>query len=116
MLMSYQSEYKQRLGAAIFKGSKCIGLGFNKLKSHPRASQDYCSLHAEQDAIISTVRQYKDDLDGCSIYVYREHNKTKKPMLSKPCTICMDMIKNVKIKKVYYTDNTNDRGWSYIKL
>lgn len=108
-LISYHSNYKQRIGVAIYKGARLVSTGFNYLKTHPKYASKYPSIHAEISAIIKA----QTDLNGCAIYVYREHNKYKTPMLSLPCNNCMSAIFEAGISKIYFT---TDGGWDMIKL
>lgn len=111
-LISKHSTYNPQIGAVIYKGNKAISVGFNKKKSHPVfANEDrFYSLHAEMGAIINA----KQDLTGCSIYVYREY-KDGSPALAKPCHLCMPSIIEAGITKIYYSDS-NAQGYSVINL
>jgi len=102
------------MGAVIFRGNKVVSTGFNKMKSHPRyANEDwYYFLHAEMMAIINA----KQDLTGCSIYVYREFKNGDGYALAKPCDSCMAAIIESGISRVYFTDNNNPKGYSYMKV
>ena len=90
------------IGAVISKGGKVISVGHNQKKTHPLTNT--YSLHAEAAAIIGR-RYHKEDLSGCSIWVYRERTSGE-PGMSKPCDDCMRLIVASGIKKVYYTTNS----------
>ena len=95
------SNHRIKVGAVI-SGKKPIMACSNKSTSHPlyaNGSDLRNSLHAECRAIINSS---KNDLNGSTIYVFRETKKGK-PALAMPCKFCMDMIKKVGIKKVYFT-------------
>jgi dCMP deaminase len=111
-MISRHSEYTVQIGAVIYRGNKVISVGFNKVKSHPKlANEDrFYSLHAEMSAIINA----KQELKGCSIYVYREF-KEGGYALAKPCNRCMATIIESGITKIFFTD-TNERGYSCIKV
>lgn len=111
-LISKESTHFPQIGAVIYKGNRVISLGFNKIKSHPKlANEDrFFSLHAEMSAILNA----KQNLKGCTIYVYREYQDGD-PALAKPCKHCMPNLIEAGISKVYYTDN-NDDGYSVLKL
>ena len=87
-----------KLGAVIVKGNKIISVGFNKNKTHTKSNHAWKRLHAEICAIIKA----KQDLTGCSIYVYRE-TKNGALGLSKPCPSCFAAIKESGIKTMFYT-------------
>lgn len=108
------SDYNPSIGCAIYRGNKLVSIGFNKKKSHPKLanSDRFYSLHAEMSALLNA----KQDVSGCTMYVYREFRGNGKPALAKPCTNCMPSIIEAKISRVVYTDNTNELGYSIIKL
>lgn len=56
-------------------------------------------IHSEVDAILKC----KDLSKAHKISVFR-HNKQGKPMLAKPCPICMLMIKESGIKEIEWTE------------
>lgn len=100
-LASKNSSYKQRVGACIFKSGKPVSIGFNYVhKSHPEYAKEFYSIHAE----VSALLKLDSDIKNASMYIYREHNKDKSPMLAKPCKDCMSaIIASGRIKKIYYT-------------
>lgn len=98
-----KSTHKQfPVGAVIFKGNKIISKGFNSIrhcsKIKPQFKEWYNSLHAEQQAIISTHKNIK----GCDILVVRI-KKDGSFGLAKPCDMCESFIMYKKIRNVYYT-------------
>jgi len=98
--VSKLSDHKRfGLGAVIVSGSKIISVGANKLKTHPKSTHPYQSLHAEMAAIISAHQ----DLSKCDIYVYRETKQGVQAM-AKPCIYCQTMIKEAGIRTVYYSN------------
>lgn len=88
------------LGAVVVDGSKIISVGANKLKTHPKSTHPYRSLHAEMAAIIAAHQ----DLSKCDMYVYREI-KSGVPALAKPCQYCEVMIQEAGIRHIYYSTN-----------
>lgn len=100
--LSRKSTYWHKLGAVIVYKNRLIGLGFNNpSKTHTRSNNFYKTIHAELSAIINAGQ---DSLEGCEIYVYREHADGS-PALSKPCKCCRQIIESVGIKKIHYTTN-----------
>lgn len=99
-LASGLSEYKIQIGCAIFRGNRLIGIGTNKLKTHPLIESGHVSMHAEQHAILTS----KADLYGATIVVYREL-KNGTPALAKPCSMCMEMIIGAGFGRLMYTTN-----------
>jgi len=111
------SDYKkQHIGCVIVYKKQIISVGHNQCKTHtlqaiynqfrdfkPRP-QTHHFLHAEIDAIIK-IRYLNLDWSKVEIYVYREHKSEGKLMMSKPCQACMNYIKDLGIRKIYYTIN-----------
>lgn len=89
------SQMKPRVGAAVVKGGRVLGVGYNRPGATRRTPY---SRHAELTAIVAA-----GDCAGAAIYVYREHGLTGKPMLAKPCASCEEVIRLAGIRKVYYT-------------
>lgn len=101
-----KSSYKHRIGAVVVSGGSCLSRGFNELR-HARDLKEYSawenSVHAERNAI-KRVKD-KSKLQGASIFIYREF-KNGMPATAAPCNNCLDLIKAVGIKKVYFTMST----------
>jgi len=99
-----KSNFKHRHGCVIFKGSKIIATGYNEIRHCQRLDRKYKrwvnSLHAEQKTIIFSDVSVK----RCSLLVIRINNKGKL-CNSKPCRLCMGLINDVGISKVYYSDS-----------
>ncbi len=101
---SLLSTHKTRVGACIVKKNKIISYGHNNpKKTHPLAIKynKYKGICAEMDCIIGHNRTI---FKGAIIYVYREL-KNGTIANAKPCHACMDLIKDCKIKRIYYTNN-----------
>lgn len=97
--LSYKSDYKHRLGSVIVKKGKVIGLGINKMKTHPKSNTPYKTIHCEFDAVLNArIEDFKD----CSIYIYRE-TPTGKIANSKPCKSCEAMLESIGMENVYYS-------------
>lgn len=119
------------VGAVVVYKHKIIAGGHNSDKTHPmqeRYNELYrkfnnstgCpikhSLHAEISAIsaIPFVIGKEVDFSKAKIYVYRiAVGKPNGYGLSKPCPACLNAIKDLGIKDIYYTD---DFGLSYLRL
>lgn len=109
--------YRNHTGAvAIYNGS-VIAEGWNSEKTSPlqaryndlRGFDSYkyrASLHAEM-MVISKIRYLDIDFSKVQLFVWRGKEQ---PRLSKPCEACEKAIREVGIKKVFYTGND-----SYIK-
>ena len=67
--------------------------------------------HAELAALVPLIRD-GIDLSNAAIYVYRAH-KNGTLAMSRPCPSCMQLIKDVGIKRVFYT---TENGYAYEKI
>lgn len=107
----------RQYGAVIVKDDEIIATGYNgaprgienccdkgycKRKQSAIKMEDYsdcCSVHAEQNAIISAARR---DMLGATLYLVGRENDTEISDIA-PCAICARMIKNagliVKMRK-----------------
>lgn len=103
---------KQRLGCVIVNRGVPLNSGCNNMqKTHPRASRyEYPYLHAELDALIGVD---EDDLRGSTVYVGRRR-RDGATGLAKPCDHCMQEMRRVGVKCVFYTLNYG--GIGYIDL
>lgn len=98
-LSQHSDHHQHKLGAVIVKKNKILGIGFNKVKTHTKSPHKFNMLHAEISAILNTDPK---DLEGSSIYVYRER-KDGKLGNARPCIYCYQLIYKYKIKKIYYS-------------
>jgi deoxycytidylate deaminase len=98
--MSLHSTHHQfRIGCAIVRGNQIVSLGFNKIKTHPKAKTPYRQLHAEITAILAADKR---DLRGCEVYTFREH-KDGTLAIAKPCVHCQMALAEVGIGKAHFT-------------
>jgi deoxycytidylate deaminase len=99
---------KYRLCAIITdKKDNILSIGYNSyIKTHPRqayyaektGNSHRIFLHAELDALVKIPY----GLVPSSIFIARV-SKNKKPLLAKPCEICLMAIQDAGIKNIYYT-------------
>lgn len=94
------------VGAIVVYNNKIIGRGYNKKNKTKRITD-----HAEIIAINKASKKIGDwRLDNCELYVTLE-----------PCNMCKEVIKQSRIKKVYYLtsslfNNEINRNISYEKV
>ena len=100
---------KHKLGCVVVKKNEVIGLGFNKFKTHPKSKHPFQMIHAELDATLGINREV---LSGAEVYVYRE-TKDGAQAIAKPCPYCEAALREVGVKKVYYT---TDYGYDGLTL
>jgi len=106
-LAGHKNHNQHRLSATILYKGRPLAFGVNhQTKTNPKIKR-YCCLktqHAEMDAIWK-VRN-KELLKGSTIVIYRQdrHGNYAK---SRPCSACMAMIKEYRIKTILYSDVGN---------
>lgn len=135
----YSTCRRSRCGSIIVKNGHVIGLGFNsppkdnlehkrcsykKEQYHKKVTDKSCCIHAEQRAIINTLKNNPDKVKDSTLYFIRLDNHGKPKHALKPyCTICSKMALDVGIKKfvlwhkegvcVYNTKQYNELSFSY---
>jgi deoxycytidylate deaminase len=101
--LAMSSKCRMKHGAVVVSGGSIISLGINSMKNNPAfISEEHvfdASIHAEVDAL----RKIKNSVKGGTIYVARV-NRQGKPMISRPCDRCYDVIVEMGIGKIVYTD------------
>lgn len=95
--VSRLSSMRQRVGAAVVKGGRILGVGCNRPGSSTRTPSSW-SRHAELQAIVNA-----GDVRGATIYVYSER-RDGTIRLAKPCVNCAELIRTAGIKKVVYSE------------
>lgn len=110
--VSKLSNHRQKLGCIIVDKHRIISSGYNRCDKYHRIQalldqKQFCTqaclgpIHAEVDALIPLINN-KCDLSKATIYVYREH-KDGNLALSRPCSRCMHLIRELNIRKIKYT-------------
>ena len=90
-----------RVGAVIFKGNKIFAEGRNSIRCcRNLKKKNWNSVHAEQHAILNMG---ETKCKGLSMLVIRL-NLSDNIRLAKPCDMCQDLIKQVGIKRVFYSN------------
>lgn len=110
-LANYATYKRYKVGCVVVYHNKVLSTGFNRDTTHPlqrkynkyRNIPDWSphKMHAEVDAIRHII-DLDIDWSGVSIYIYRKL-KDRPFGLAKPCKSCMQLIKDLGIKHVYYT-------------
>lgn len=113
MKASQMSDYKkQHIGTVLVCGTQIISVGFNTNKTHPLqqwynkyrvlgGNKVQHKMHSEVLAFIK-VRHFEIDWSKVELYNYRIKADGSLGN-SRPCLSCMAMIKDLGIKKIYYT-------------
>ena len=120
--VSELSDHKHyKIGAVVVMNHRIISSASNSnSKTHPLQKKynkyrftdegDH-KQHAELAALVPLIRD-GIDLSNAAIYVYRAH-KNGTLAMSRPCPSCMQLIKDVGIKRVFYT---TENGYAYEKI
>jgi deoxycytidylate deaminase len=114
--VSELSDFKQHhIGAVAVYGHKIISSGCNSCKTNPmqkrlnihRFDADTpATLHAELSCLLPLINRKDIDFNNVSLYIYREY-KNKTPAISRPCPSCMALIRELGIRKLYYTGDSS---------
>jgi len=91
------SSHRTQMGAVIVMKNHPIAVGYNQSKSHPEAR--ISGLHAEIHSIKCSDTK---DFRGASIFVYRQDKKGN-PAMARPCEYCLEELKELGFKWMYYT-------------
>ena len=113
---NYRGASNAKIGAVAVFRRAIIAQGYNQNKTHPLQQRyniyrynvngnHYCpsKIHAEME-LISKIRYLDINFSEVEIYVYRE-TKDGRKALAKPCLACTKALKDLGIKKVFYTTN-----------
>jgi deoxycytidylate deaminase len=103
--------YKCHTGAVAIYGNKVLAIGWNSEKLSPlqakyntrtrgfNGHKYRSSIHAEM-MVVNKIKYLDVDFSQVRIFVWRGQNT---PMLSKPCKACEKAIRDLGIRKVFYT-------------
>ena len=111
--VSMLSDYpKVNIGCVVVYKHKIISSGYNSMRTHPtqgrlnklRFDEDTpARLHAEVSALLPLINRRDIDFSRVSIYLYREY-KDGNLAPSRCCKACFSLIRQLKIKNIYYTN------------
>jgi len=105
-----QNQHPKPMVAIIVKGSRIVGIGTNKTKTHTKQAEhsrykDICKsikLHAEIDAILATPEAL---LQGSDIYVIRIRRMDGSLGSSTPCPACMGACIKAGLRRIYFVED-----------
>lgn len=114
--MSELSDFKQHhIGAVAVYKHKIISSGYNSNKTNPtqkrlnihRFNVDTpATIHAELSCLLPLINRKDIDFSDVSLYIYREY-KNGEPAISRPCASCMALIRQLGIRKLYYSGDNS---------
>lgn len=104
-----QSVHTYKIGAVVFKNRNILSAGHNSVRSNAKIPFKYRtewknSYCAEKDALMKIPLE---DIKNCHILVIRINNKGEL-RTSKPCNTCMDMIRDARIKKIWFVNKQGE--------
>lgn len=118
---SYKATYSGysavKIGCVVVYRGTILARGSNSNKSHTTQHKyNYLryndkdinyyynpSIHAEIQAL-NKIKYLDIDFSKVKIYIYRQF-KNGSPAMARPCVSCMKFIKDLGIRKIYYTTN-----------
>lgn len=110
--VSEMSDFERvKIGAVAVYSHRIISSGTNSNKTNPlqkkynayRYSKDMGhTLHAEVECLLPLINRKDIDFSRVSLYIHRTH-KDGTLALARPCPACMALIRELGIKKIYYT-------------
>ena len=114
--MSELSDFKQHhIGAVAVYKHKIISSGCNSNKTNPtqkhfnihRFDVDTpATIHAELSCLLPLINRKDINFSDVSLYIYREY-KNGKPAISRPCASCMALIRQLGIRRLYYSGDNS---------
>jgi len=117
--LAHLSDHHFRVGAVIVKGRRILAGGHNKNKTHTviRNQIDKYSLVDKLHAEMTAILKARTGLEGARIYILRicPDNKDGTGM-SRPCNLCMRLIRGAGIKEIIYTTGNPEQPWMKEKI
>lgn len=105
-------DYQHRLGAILLKGGAVISIGINHtgsskiLRKYQHLRPQTLGIHAEVSAILGIT---KAEASKCVLIVGRVNSKGIFG-LAKPCPMCQEILREMGVRKVYYTTGEYEEG------
>lgn len=113
--MSTKSDFgRSQTGAVAIYRNKVLAVGWNSLKTSSIQARYNClrgfdgyssnsSIHAEM-MVVNKIKYLDIDFSQVRLFVWRGKNK---PMISKPCVACETALRDLGIKRVFYTGDNS---------
>lgn len=99
------------MGAVLTKGNRILGVGQNKTNRHQSKIKTTSwpgSLHAEVACVLDALRKHPaSKLKGATMTVVRLGKKNKL-RLACPCSSCYNVIRNLGIKEVRFSNDSGE--------
>lgn len=114
--MSELSNFKQHhIGCVAVYKHKIISSGCNSNKTNPTQKRfnihrfdvdTPATIHAELSCLLPLINRRDINFSDVSLYIYREY-KNGEPAISRPCASCMALIRQLGIRKLYYSGDNS---------
>ena len=115
--MSELSDFPRvKVGCVAVYKHKVISSGCNSYVTNPlqkrynrfRFDTDATlhSKHAELDCLLAIINRRDIDFSRVSLYIYRQY-KSGEPGMARPCESCLNLIRDLGIRNVYYTGDNS---------
>lgn len=100
----YSHDMPVHLAAILVNKGKVASIGYNQMKTHPKSTHPYKTLHAEVDCLIGIPEGV---LRESSLFVARTgfHGRSR-VLLARPCPFCQIMIRRAGVRDTYFTTDT----------
>ena len=107
--------HRASVGCVVVYGHKIISSGYNSNKTNPTQKKlnihrfdvdTPATIHAEVAALLPLINRKDISFGDVSLYIYREY-KNGKPAMSRPCLSCMALIRQLGIRKIYYSGDNS---------
>lgn len=114
LINKHNADLRCRHFSFIMDKNKIISIGLNSLKTHPKNLKynyvnklnqnisDIVGTHSELSAVIKLG---EEDCSGLTL-VNTRINRNNELDFSAPCSGCLDMIKQLNFKNVYFSNNS----------
>jgi tRNA(Arg) A34 adenosine deaminase TadA len=96
-----------QLAAAIIKHNKLLSKPFCNIPSYKSYNKVCSSTHAEINAITNYYKHRTKNRSKIDIIVIRI-NKTNQMCNARPCYNCLELMKKIGVRRVYYSINSNE--------
>ena len=103
------------VGCVVVCGHKIISSGYNSIKTNPTQKRlnihrfdvdTPATIHAEVAALLPLINRRDINFSDISLYIYRQY-KNGNPAISKPCLSCLALIRQLGIRKLYYSGDNS---------
>lgn len=101
-------QYKRCRHACVLTYNDAIissGVNSKLFNDFTKQYNDLKALHAEPVAIMRAMKHHSKIIHKCELWVCRNNEISKE---SRPCPMCMRIIKNFRIKRIHYTTGSGE--------